>query len=37
MRYANAYDHLHRHQAMQLYVELPSESLDHIRGSDKVY
>jgi len=37
MRYANAGDYLHRHQARQRYVELPSELLDHNQGSDMVY
>jgi folate-binding Fe-S cluster repair protein YgfZ len=37
MRYANVCDHLHHRQAMQQYAELPSESLDRIRGSDMVY
>jgi hypothetical protein len=37
MHYANVCDLLHHRQAMQLYEELPSESLDHIQGSDKVY
>jgi hypothetical protein len=37
MRYANDADHLHRHRATQLYVELPSELTDHILGSDMAY
>jgi len=37
MRYANGVGYLHRHRAMPLYVESPSESLDRIRGSDMVY
>jgi hypothetical protein len=37
MRYANGDDHLHLHQAMQLYAEWPSELVDRIQDSDTVY
>jgi hypothetical protein len=37
MRYANAGDYLHPHQARQRYVELPSELLDRNQDSDTVY
>jgi hypothetical protein len=33
-RYANVGDHLHRHRAKQLYVELPLELTDRSQGSD---
>jgi hypothetical protein len=37
MRYANVCGYLHLHQAMQQYVALPLELLDHILDSDMVY
>jgi len=37
MRYANVYDYLLRHQAMQQYAELPLELFDHTRDIDRAY